>query len=488
MLNIETQTGLTFGDVILIPAESTILPKDVDTGTRLTKEISLAIPFMSSAMDSVTESRMAIAMAQMGGIGIIHRNLSSSDQAGEVKKVKKYESGIVSEPVTIGQEDSVARAEELRESYKISGFPVVNGGRLVGILTNRDLRTATSSDQKVREIMTPRSELITAGENITKEDALRLLNSNRIEKLPIIDEGDMLKGLITLKDLKRQKTYPFATKDAMGRLRVGAAVGVGESALERVNSLVAAGVDVIVVDTAHGHSKGVIETVRMIKKNFNSLPLIAGNIATEEGTEALIKAGADAVKVGVGPGSICTTRIIAGVGVPQITAIAWAAKAASRKGVPVIADGGIKYSGDVVKALAAGADVVMMGSALAGTDESPGDVEIYKGRAYKVYRGMGSIGAMAGGSKDRYSQQHINETDKLVPEGIEGRVPYRGEVHQIIYQFIGGLRSGMGYTGCTSVKDLKEKSRFVQITQAGLKESHVHDVMITKEAPNYGIE
>lgn len=488
MLNIESQTGLTFGDVILVPAESNILPKDVDTSTVLTKQIRLAIPFISSAMDTVTESRMAIAMAQMGGMGIIHRNLTIEDQAHEVKKVKKYESGVVSEPITISPEETVAQAEKLREDYKISGFPVVNGKKLLGILTNRDLKTARSPEQKVSEIMTPRDELITAETGIAKEEALKLIHGNRIEKLPIVDNNDHLIGLITLRDLNRQKTYPNATKDELGRLRVGAALGVGEGALERTEALVGACVDLVVIDTAHGHSKGVIKTVKMIRSNFKDLSLIAGNVATKDGAEALINAGADAVKVGVGPGSICTTRIVAGVGVPQITAIAEVSKAAGKKGVPVIADGGIKYSGDAVKAISAGADVVMMGSAFAGTDEAPGEVEIYQGRAYKVYRGMGSIGAMAGGSKDRYAQAHVTEKEKLVPEGIEGRVPYRGEVHQILYQFVGGLRSGMGYTGCADIKELKEKSRFIKITAAGLKESHVHDVIITKEAPNYGIE
>jgi IMP dehydrogenase len=431
---------------------------------------------------------MAIAMAQMGGMGIVHRNFSPEEQAIEVKKVKKYESGVVSEPIVIGPDETVARAESLRETHKISGFPVVNGKKLLGILTSRDLKTAKSSSQKVSEIMTPRAELITAAEGVDKEDALKLIHGNRIEKLPIVDGSDNLIGLITLRDLDRQKTYPHATKDGLGRLRVGAAIGVGEEMLERVDALNRAGVDVVVVDTAHGHSQGVVDTVKMIRSSFADLQLIAGNVATKDGAAALISAGVDAVKVGVGPGSICTTRIISGVGVPQITAIAECVKAAAKKGVPVIADGGIKYSGDVVKAIAAGADVAMMGSAFAGTDQAPGAVEIYQGRAYKVYRGMGSIGAMSGGSKDRYGQAHVTDSEKLVPEGIEGRIPYRGEVQQILYQFVGGLRSGMGYTGSSTIKDLKEKSCFIQITAAGLKESHVHDVIITKEAPNYGIE
>ncbi len=488
MLNIDHKMGLTFNDVLLVPAASKILPKDADLQTQLTKKIKLSMPFLSAAMDTVTGSRMAIAMAQMGAIGVLHRNMSAAEQAQKVQKVKKYESGVVSHPVTIDPEDNLAEAERLRGLHKVSGFPVVENGKLVGILTLRDLRAALSNDQKVRDLMTPREKMITAEAGISKDSALDLMHHNRIEKLPIVDESGVLKGMVTLKDLESEITYPQATKDEMGRLRVAAAVGVGEGALERVSQLVEAGVDVIVVDTAHGHSTGVIETIRSVKGEFSDLEVIGGNVATGEGTEALIKAGADAVKIGVGPGSICTTRIVAGVGVPQISAIASCWKVADKKGIPIIADGGVQYSGDVVKAIAAGANCVMMGSVLAGTDQAPGEVVIYQGRSYKSYRGMGSIGAMAGGSKDRYSQEHIKDSEKLVPEGIEGQVPYKGSVHQIIYQFVGGLRSGMGYTGCATIPELKEKSGFIQITSAGLKESHVHDVMVTKEAPNYRVE
>lgn len=488
MLNIKSEYGLTFDDVLLLPAESNFLPKDANLQTKLTKKITLAIPFLSAAMDTVTESDMAIAMAQMGGIGIVHRNMPATEQAREIKKVKKYESGVVSEPIVISEDETLSRAEELRATNKISGFPVVSNGALVGILTNRDMRSATSMSQKVRDVMTPKKDLITAREGIAKEDALALMNKNRIEKLPVVNENGFLKGLITLKDLKSEGEYPLATKDDLERLRVGAAVGVGTDTLERVQLLVTAGVDAIVVDTAHGHSRGVIDMVKEIKKVFPELDIIAGNIATEEGAEALIKAGADAVKIGVGPGSICTTRIVAGVGVPQISAIHNAARFAAKKGVSVIADGGIKHSGDVVKAIAAGADCVMMGGVLAGTEEAPGELVIFQGRTYKAYRGMGSIGAMSGACKDRYGQQHITESDKLVPEGIEGRVPHIGKVSKVIYQFVGGLRSGMGYTGCKTIAELKENAHFVMITSAGLKESHVHDVIITKEAPNYRID
>jgi len=488
MLNIDHKMGLTFNDVLLVPAASNFLPKDADLQTQLTKKITLSMPFLSAAMDTVTGSRMAIAMAQMGGIGVLHRNISSAEQALKVQKVKKYESGVVSHPVTIDPEDNLAEAERLRGLHKVSGFPVVENGKLVGILTHRDVRAALSTDQKVRDLMTPREKIITAEAGISKDSALDLMHHNRIEKLPIIDDSGELKGMVTLKDLESEIACPLATKDEMGRLRVAAAVGVGEGSLERVSKLVEAGVDVIVVDTAHGHSEGVIETIRKVKGEFPELEVIGGNVATGEGAEALIKAGANAVKVGVGPGSICTTRIVAGVGVPQISAIASCWKVASKKGVPLIADGGVQFSGDVVKAIAAGADCIMMGSSLAGTDQAPGEVVIYQGRSYKSYRGMGSIGAMAGGSKDRYCQEHIKESEKLVPEGIEGQVPYKGSVHQIIYQFVGGLRSGMGYTGCATIPELKEKGSFIQITSAGFKESHVHDVMVTKEAPNYRVE
>lgn len=488
MLDTEIREGLTFDDIILIPRGSELLPKDADTKTRLTKEITLAVPLISSAMDTVTEAEMAIAMAQMGGMGVIHRNMSAGDQAVHVRRVKKYESGVVSDPITISSNEKVSRAEELREVHKVSSFPVVDNGRLVGILTSRDIRQAGSKDQAVSKVMTPGERLITAREGVSKEGALGLMHENRVEKLPIVDGSGRLKGLVTLKDLKSELNFPDATKDELGRFRVGAAVGVGEGSIERAGLLVDAGADIVVVDTAHGHSRGVLDTVKKIKKAHSRLQLIAGNVATEDGARALIDAGADAVKVGVGPGSICTTRMVAGVGVPQITAIADCAKAAGRAGIPLVADGGIKFSGDVVKAIAAGADVVMVGSVLAGTDQAPGDVIIYQGRSYKTYRGMGSIGAMAGGSKDRYSQQHITDSEKLVPEGIEGRVPYRGDVRQTLYQFIGGLRSGMGYTGSADIKTLKEKSKFIRITAAGLRESHVHDVIITHEAPNYRVE
>lgn len=485
MFNIDTKTGLTFDDVLLVPAESNVLPKDVDLTTCLARGIQLAIPVVSAAMDTVTESKMAIAMAEMGGLGIIHRNMSAELQAEEVSKVKKFESGFVSEPITITAKDTILRARHLKEMHKVSGFPVVDGEKLIGILTNRDLRTSDSPDQPVKEVMTPLSKVISALEGVSREEALQILHKNRIEKLPVVDASGFLKGLFTLKDLLSFEVYPSATKDDLGRLRVGAAIGVGESAMERADKLVSSGVDVVIIDTAHGHSKGVLDTVRNLREMFKDLPLIAGNIATESAAEALIKAGVDAVKIGVGPGSICTTRIIAGVGVPQITAIAGCAKIARKKGVSLISDGGIKFSGDIVKAIAAGADCVMMGSVLAGTDETPGEVVIYQGRSYKAYRGMGSVGAMNEGSKDRYAQQHITESDKLVPEGIEGRVPYCGSVHKLMYQYVGGLRSGMGYTGSRNIKELKENSSFIRITSAGLKESHAHDVVITKEAPNY---
>lgn len=485
MLEDEIRKGLTFDDVLLLPAESRVLPRDVQTKTLLTREIMLAVPFLSSAMDTVTESAMAIAMAQIGGIGIIHRNMSPEKQAKEVIKVKRCESGMVAEPVTIGPRQTIAEAENLRESSKVSGFPVLDGEKLVGILTNRDLRSANDRGKLVSEIMTPRSQMITAQTGVDKETALRFMHENRVEKLPVVDSQDKLIGLITLRDLESDITYPGATKDSLGRFRVGAAVGVAEGTMQRVEMLAGAGVDLVVVDTAHGHSKGVLKTVKNIKAQFKKLNVVAGNIATADGAKALIEAGADAIKVGVGPGSICTTRIVAGVGVPQVTAIADCAKVAVKKGIPVIGDGGIKYSGDIVKAIAAGADCVMMGSVLAGTEESPGEVVIFKGRSYKLYRGMGSIGAMSNECRDRYSQEHISEAEKLVPEGIEGRVPCRGKAHDMIYQFLGGLKSGMGYTGCATIAELKERARFVGITAAGLRESHVHDVIITKEAPNY---
>lgn len=488
MLDKGLEIGLTFDDVILIPEASSVLPSSVDISSRLAGDIKLSIPFLSAAMDTVTESKMAIAMAQMGGIGIIHRNMSREQQALEVRCVKKHESGIISDPITISPDATIREARRLSEEHSISGFPVVEHGKIIGMLTKRDLRACDHEHQKVREVMTPLDKLIVAQKGTSREEALRLMHKNRIEKLPLVEKDGRLVGLITLKDIEREMNYPNATKDEQGRLRVGAAVGVGDDAVARVERLIAEGVDLIAIDTAHGHSKAVIDTVSSIKKRFDKLPVIAGNIATSEAASALISAGADALKVGVGPGSICTTRIVTGVGVPQLTAISWVAKVASKENIPVIADGGIKYSGDVMKALAAGADAVMMGSVLAGTDEAPGEIIIYQGRSYKSYRGMGSLGAMVSGSKDRYAQSDIEDRSKLVPEGIEGRVPYKGPLHAVLYQFAGGLRSGMGYLGCSSICELRKKARFIRITNAGLRESHVHDVVIVKEAPNYRVE
>lgn len=480
--------GLTFDDVLLVPDYSEVLPHEVDVSTHITKRIKLNIPIVSAAMDTVTEARLAIALAREGGIGIIHRNMPIEDQAREVEKVKKSESGMILNPVTIKPENTVKEALEIMERYRISGVPVVDEeGKLVGILTNRDLRFVkpTDYDKQVSVFMT-KENLITAPEGTTLEEATEIFQRYKIEKLPIVDGEGRIKGLITIKDIIKRKKYPNANIDGLGRLRVGAAVGTGEDTLRRVSALVSAGVDLIVVDTAHGHSKRVIDTVRRIKENFPELDVIAGNVATASGTKALIEAGADGVKVGVGPGSICTTRVVAGVGVPQITAIMEAYNVARDYGVPVIADGGIRYSGDIVKALAAGADAVMLGNLLAGTEESPGETIYYQGRAYKVYRGMGSLGAMMSRlSSDRYGQDRM---EKYVPEGIEGRVPYKGKLSDVVYQLVGGLRSGMGYTGCRTIKELQEKAKFVRITWAGYRESHVHDVQITKEAPNYWVE
>ncbi len=480
--------GLTFDDVLLVPDYSEVLPHEVDVSTHITKNIKLNIPIVSAAMDTVTEARLAIALAREGGMGIIHRNMPVEEQAKEVEKVKKSESGMILNPVTVSPDATVREALEIMEKYKISGVPVVNSeGKLVGILTNRDLRfiRATDYDKPVSLFMTSEN-LITAPEGITLEEATELLQKYKVEKLPIVDSEGRIKGLITIKDIVKRKKYPNACKDEIGRLRVGAAVGTGEDSLRRVEALVQAGVDLIVVDTAHGHSKRVLETVEAIKERFPKLDVVAGNVATAEGTKALIDAGADAVKVGVGPGSICTTRIVAGVGVPQITAIMEAYSVAKEEGVPIIADGGIRYSGDIVKALAAGASVVMLGNLLAGTEEAPGETIYYQGRAYKVYRGMGSLGAMMSRlSSDRYGQEQM---EKFVPEGIEGRVPYKGRLSDVIYQLVGGLRSGMGYTGCSTIRELQEKAKFVRITWAGYRESHVHDVQITREAPNYWVE
>ena len=477
--------GLTFDDVLLIPAHSLILPRDVTLSTRLTRNIPLNIPLVSAAMDTVTESRTAITMAREGGIGIIHKNLTIEDQAHEVDKVKKSESGMIVDPITMRPNQKISEALELMSRYRISGVPVVKpNGKLVGILTNRDLRFETDYDLPISSRMTKRN-LVTVPVGTTLEQAKEHLKHTRVEKLLVVDEERNLKGLITIKDIEKVKKYPNACKDSLGRLRVGAAVGPTADMEQRMEALVKAGVDVVVIDTAHGHSQGVIDAVARAKQLYPQIDVIAGNIATAAAAEALIKAGADGIKVGIGPGSICTTRVVAGVGVPQITAIMECAKVAHAHGVPVIADGGIKFSGDLPKAVTAGADVIMIGSLFAGTEESPGDTVLYQGRTYKSYRGMGSIGAMKDGSKDRYFQSDVGDDVKLVPEGIEGMVPLRGPLSANIHQLIGGLRSGMGYTGCSTIQQLQQNGRFIRITGAGLKESHVHDVTITKEAPNY---
>jgi IMP dehydrogenase len=482
----DLRLALTFDDVLLLPAESDVLPKSVETTTRLTRNIQLNIPIVSSAMDTVTEARMAIAMAAVGGLGFIHKNLSVEEQAAEVVKVKKYESAIVTEPITVEPEAPLHRAVALMRENGISGIPIVQRGRLVGILTNRDLRFEKNLEQRVEQVMT--KDLITAREGVTIEEAKDLLHRHRIEKLLVVNEAFELRGLITIKDIEKIQKHPNAAKDRHGRLLCGAAVGVGADREARIAALIKAGADVIAIDTAHGHSKGVIDAVRSTKANFKGFELVAGNVATAEAAEALCKAGVDAVKVGIGPGSICTTRVVAGVGVPQITAVDDCARAADKYGVPVISDGGVKYSGDMVKALAAGASTVMIGSLLAGTEEAPGEVILYQGRSYKSYRGMGSIGAMKQGSKDRYFQSEVSDADKLVPEGIEGRVPYKGSVEMNLFQLAGGLRSGMGYLGCRTVPELRTKARFVRISSSGLRESHVHDVIITQEAPNYRVD
>ncbi len=481
------QEGLTFDDLLLLPAESSILPREVDTSTKLTGNISLSIPIISAAMDTVTESRVAICMAQEGGMGIIHRNLSIEDQALEVDKVKKSESGMVVDPITIEPDQKVTDALALMSKYQISGVPVVRGQKLVGILTNRDLRFETNLDQPVSAVMT-KDNLVTVSSDITLEDSKKILHAHRIEKLLVVDDTYNLKGLITIKDIEKIRKYPYACKDSLGRLRVGAAVGILDRE-KRVDALLKAGADVIVIDTSHGHSKGVIDAVKATKTTFPGCELIAGNVATREGAEALIKAGVDAVKVGVGPGSICTTRVVAGVGVPQITAIQNCFGACRKHGIPLIADGGIKFSGDVVKALGAGAHSVMIGGLFAGTEESPGETVLFQGRSYKVYRGMGSLEAMKAGSKDRYYLEDDMESEmKLVPEGIVGRVPFRGSLSASIQQLVGGVKAGMGYVGCRTIEELRAKARFIKITTAGLRESHVHDVIITKEAPNYWLD
>ena len=487
MLDKSIVEGLTFDDVLLIPAHSHILPRDVDLSTRLTQNILLNMPLVSAAMDSVTEARTAICMAREGGLGFIHKNLTIEEQAMEVDKVKKSESGMIVDPITMRPTQKIREALEMMAKYRISGVPITkSNGKLVGILTNRDLRFETDLDLPVSARMTKRN-LVTVSVGTTLEEAKEHLKHTRVEKLLVVDKDRFLKGLITIKDIEKVRKYPNACKDSLGRLRVGAAVGPTADMEARVEALMRAGVDVIVIDTAHGHSQGVIDAVRAIKQNFKGIELVAGNIATAEAAEALIKAGADAIKVGIGPGSICTTRVVAGVGVPQITAISNCAGIARKYGVPVIADGGVKYSGDLPKAVAAGADVIMIGSLFAGTEESPGDTILYQGRAYKSYRGMGSIGAMKEGSKDRYFQGDVESEVKLVPEGIEGMVQLRGPLSANIHQLAGGLRAGMGYTGCRTLAELQEKGRFVRITGAGLKESHVHDVTITKEAPNYRV-
>lgn len=481
--------ALTFDDVLLVPAHSTILPRDVSLKTRLTRDIQLHIPLLSAAMDTVTEYRLAIAMAQEGGLGIIHKNMTAAQQAEQVRLVKKYESGMVKDPVSVAPETTVKDLIDLMSKHNFSGVPVVEGEHLIGIVTSRDIRFETNLSLPVSAVMTPKERLVTVKEGASREEIRSLLHKHRIEKLLVVNDEFNLRGLITVKDIQKAKENPYACKDSSEQLRVGAAVGVGEGTEERVAALVDAGVDVIVVDTAHGHSQGVLDRVKWIKKHFPEIQVIGGNIATGAAAKDLIKAGADALKVGIGPGSICTTRIVTGVGVPQITAIANVAQA-SKGAVPVIADGGIRFSGDVCKALAAGADTVMLGSMFAGTEESPGEIELYQGRTYKNYRGMGSIGAMAQvqGSSDRYFQDASIGTEKLVPEGIEGRVPYKGTVHNIIHQLLGGLRSCMGYTGCEDMPTLHKNAEFVQVTNAGMRESHVHDVSITKQAPNYQVD
>ena len=483
-----TQEALTFDDVLLVPNHSSILPSDASLKTQLTSKIQLNIPLLSAAMDTVTEAELAISIAQEGGIGVIHKNLSPEDQALEVFKVKKYESGIISDPVVTSPNCSIKEVIDLTSKHKISGVPVVEGKNLVGIVTSRDLRFVNKVSPKVSTIMTPKERLVTVKEGASKEIVKKLLHKNRIEKVLVVNSKFHLKGMITVKDMQKSQDFPNACKDSLQRLRVGAAIGVGDDMNDRIKKLVGAGVDVIVIDTAHGHSKMIIDSVKTIRKKYPKLQLIAGNIATNEAAKALIKAGVDAVKVGIGPGSICTTRIVAGVGVPQITAISEVAKATKGTTVKVIADGGIRFSGDISKALSAGADSVMLGSLFAGTTEAPGEIELYQGRTYKNYRGMGSIGAMKSGSSDRYFQKEESSAHKLVPEGIEGRVPFKGPMTSILHQLLGGIRSSMGYLGCANIKELHSKAKFVKITNAGMKESHVHDVMITKEAPNYQID
>ncbi len=482
------QKALTFDDVLLVPAHSAILPRDVQLGTQLTRSISLNLPLLSAAMDTVTEARLAIALAQEGGLGIIHKNMSAEAQAAQVAAVKRFESGVVKDPITVAPQMSVREVMEITRSRHISGLPVLDNGKVVGIVTNRDLRFETNLDQPVANVMTPKARLVTVKEGTTREEALNLLHKHRLERVLVVNDAFELRGLITVKDIQKSSEHPLACKDTLGRLRVGAAVGTGEGTEARVAALVAAGVDVITVDTAHGHSRGVLERVRWVKRTFPEVQVIGGNIATAAAALALVDYGADAVKVGIGPGSICTTRMVAGVGVPQISAVSNVADALAGSGIGVIADGGIRYSGDISKALAAGANCVMLGGLLAGTEEAPGEVELFQGRSYKSYRGMGSLGAMQQGSSDRYFQDNEKNNDKLVPEGIEGRVPYKGSVLGVIHQLMGGLRSSMGYLGVATLEEMHAKAEFVEITSAGVRESHVHDVQITKEAPNYRVE
>jgi len=482
------QKALTFDDVLLLPAHSRVLPREVSLKTRLTRKLELNIPLVSAAMDTVTEARLAIAIAQEGGIGIVHKNFSAKEQAAQVAKVKRFESGVLRDPMIVAPEMTVREVIALQAQHKISGFPVVKAGKVVGIATNRDLRFETNLDQPVKAVMTPQKRLVTVREGASRNEALQLMHKHRLERVLVVDADFHLKGLITVKDITKETEHPNACKDPQGKLRVGAAVGVGEGTEERVEALVEAGTDVLVVDTAHGHAQGVLDRVQWIKKRFPQVQVIGGNVGTGEGAKALVDHGADGVKVGIGPGSICTTRIVAGVGVPQITAIENVAAALEKSDVPLIADGGVRYSGDIAKALAAGAHAVMLGSLFAGTEESPGEIELYQGRSYKSYRGMGSLGAMQKGAADRYFQDSEMNVDKLVPEGVEGRVPYKGSAVSVIQQLLGGVRASMGYTGCATVDELRSRARFVEITAAGIRESHVHDVQIVKEAPNYRIE
>jgi IMP dehydrogenase len=482
------QKALTFDDVSLVPAHSAFLPREVSLKTRLTRSIELNLPVVSAAMDTVTEARLAIALAQEGGVGILHKNMPPKAQAAEVSKVKRFESGVVKDPVTIPPTMTVREVLQLKRAHKFSGLPVVEGERVVGIVTNRDLRFETNLDQPVRSIMTPRTRLVTVKEGAPLEEAMQLMHKHRLERVLVVNGDFHLRGLITVKDILKSSEHPYACKDELGRLRVGAAIGVGEGTDERATVLVEAGVDVLVVDTAHGHAQGVLDRVKWVKRNFPQIQVIGGNIATAAGARSLIDYGADGVKVGIGPGSICTTRIVAGVGVPQITAVQDVASVLRGTDVPMIADGGIRYSGDIAKALAAGADSVMLGGLFAGTEEAPGEIELYQGRSYKSYRGMGSLGAMQQGSSDRYFQDDEDSAEKLVPEGVEGRVPYKGSVVAVIQQLMGGVRSAMGYVGCETIADMKQRAEFVEITAAGVRESHVHDVQIVKEAPNYRVE